>query len=131
MLGVFLPDVQPGDCRSLQQVLCSGEALQPWQAGMFREKLPAARLYNLYGPTEAAIDVTCWPVPDNEEPIQAVPIGRPVANTAIYILDKQQKLVPFGSRGELCIGGVQVGAWLSEPGSVNHGKSLSLIRSAQ
>ncbi|HEY0053891.1 MAG TPA: amino acid adenylation domain-containing protein [Pedobacter sp.] len=109
MLGVFLPDMQAGDCKSLRKVLCSGEALQPWQAMLFREKLPEAELYNLYGPTEAAIDVTCWKLPENSDPIGVVPIGGPVANTAIYILDGELNPVPAGCLGEIHLGGVQVG----------------------
>jgi len=108
MLGAFLYDLQPGDCSTLKKVLCSGEALKPSQVALFVEKLPAVELHNLYGPTEAAIDVTCWSLDAKSGSPSIVPIGKPVANTAIYILDKATGLVPFGGTGELHIGGVQV-----------------------
>ena len=109
MLGIFLADLQKGECNSLQKVLCSGEALKPSQVNLFREKLPQTALHNLYGPTEAAIDVTCWSVPPTAEEIKVVPIGKPVANTQIYIVDAHNRPVPVGIAGELHIGGVQVG----------------------
>jgi acyl carrier protein len=66
-----------------------------------------AELHNLYGPTEAAVDVTYWAC-DPEATRQVVPIGRPIANTQIHILDSQLQRVPVGVRGELYIGGVNV-----------------------
>jgi amino acid adenylation domain-containing protein/FkbM family methyltransferase len=107
MLRVFLE--QPGvkRCLSLRHVICSGEALSYDLQEQFFKLLPA-QLHNLYGPTEAAVDVTHWTCErDSERKI--VPIGRPVANTQIYILDQQFQLVPVGVPGELYIGGVQVG----------------------
>ena len=67
----------------------------------------AARLHNLYGPTEAAVDVTYWECRRADD-LKTVPIGRPVANTQIYVLDDQLEAVPIGVPGELHIGGVQV-----------------------
>ncbi|MCT0357955.1 AMP-binding protein, partial [Pseudomonas aeruginosa] len=66
-------------------------------------KLPQAGLYNLYGPTEAAIDVTHWTCV--EEGKDAVPIGRPIANLACYILDGNLEPVPVGVLGELYLAG--------------------------
>ncbi|HYC29575.1 MAG TPA: amino acid adenylation domain-containing protein, partial [Chitinophagaceae bacterium] len=106
MLEVFLQDLSAGACSSLRHVLASGEALKPWQAALFRKKLPSAALYNLYGPTETAVDVTCWDVP--AENIDKVVIGKPIANTSIYILNSSDQLVPAGGIGEICIGGIQV-----------------------
>ena len=110
MLAAFLPDIQDNQFVHLKKVLCSGEALKPGHVQLFKQKLPGVALYNLYGPTEAAIDVTCWTVPvwDDTE-ISMVSIGKPVANTSIYILDKEGKPVPVGIAGEIHIGGVQVG----------------------
>jgi amino acid adenylation domain-containing protein/non-ribosomal peptide synthase protein (TIGR01720 family) len=105
MLEVFLSDLPKEACPSLKQVLCSGEALKPSQVELFGQKLPQSKLFNLYGPTEAAIDVTCWEVEPNTE---TVPIGKPVANTQIYILNQQNQPVPIGVAGEIHIGGVQV-----------------------
>ncbi|MGB8192404.1 MAG: amino acid adenylation domain-containing protein, partial [Chitinophagaceae bacterium] len=107
MLQAFLEDIEPGECAGLQRVLCSGEALKADHIRLFKEKLPQVELHNLYGPTEAAVDVTYWAVPENFMGTR-VPIGKPVANTQLYILDKAGKLAPIGVPGELYIGGVQV-----------------------
>ena len=106
MLQAFLQDATAGCCPSLQRVMCSGEAL-PWDATQEFYSKFSAGLHNLYGPTEAAIDVTYWPCPE-ENKTQRVPIGRPVANTSIYIVDRANQLSPVGVPGELLIGGVQV-----------------------
>jgi len=108
MLAVFLSEVHAGDCKGLKKILCSGEALNPAQVKLFTEKLPHVRLHNLYGPTEAAIDVTYWSLPDLEKDITVVPIGKPVANTSIYLLDKWDGLAPVGGIGEINIAGAQV-----------------------
>jgi len=73
----------------------------------FNKRLPQVELHNLYGPTEAAIDVTHWQVPKNEI-VKKVPIGKPVANTQLFILNKYGKKCPIGVQGELHIGGIQV-----------------------
>ena len=105
MLQAFLDDPEVSTCRSLRQVMSSGEALSYELQQRFFERL-GARLHNLYGPTEAAIDVTFWECRANEE--RSVPIGRPVANTEIYLLDPSMQSVPVGAPGELYIGGVQL-----------------------
>ncbi|HET6976586.1 MAG TPA: amino acid adenylation domain-containing protein [Pyrinomonadaceae bacterium] len=103
MLHAFLDDPEESTCRSLRQVMSSGEALSYDLQQRFFERL-GARLHNLYGPTEAAIDVTFWECGPNEE--HSVPIGRPIANTEIYLLDPSLHPVPVGAPGELYIGGV-------------------------
>lgn len=108
MLQVFLEEPGIECCSSLRRVICSGEAL-PYELQMrFFTRLPATQLHNLYGPTEAAIDVSYWAC-EQESQRQWVPIGRPVANTQLYILDPYFQPVPIGVAGELYIGGVQVG----------------------
>nr|WP_268879070.1 non-ribosomal peptide synthetase [Albitalea terrae] len=107
MLQAFLAHPDMGGCASLRRVVCSGEALPPALARQCRQRLPQAGLHNLYGPTEAAVDVTAWTCP-REGPVDVVPIGRPIANTAIYLLDPRGRPVPQGAIGELHIGGVQV-----------------------
>ncbi len=94
-------------CRTLRAVICSGEALTHELQERFFATMDA-ELHNLYGPTEAAVDVTHWPcVRQSAE--QVVPIGWPISNTQIRILDDALNEVPAGETGELHIGGVQVG----------------------
>ena len=116
MLVLFLTDLDEGECQSIKKVVCSGEALKPSHIELFKKKLPNAELHNLYGPTEAAIDVTYWEMPDSSEPVDIVPIGKPVANTSMYILDEWDGLVPLGGIGQLHIGGMQVArGYLNRP----------------
>ena len=90
---------------NLKQVYTSGEALHVNQALNFKEILPHVNLMNLYGPTEASIDVSFYACTDKEE--ECIPIGKPIDNTTLYVLDAEtQELVPYGSAGEICIGGV-------------------------
>ncbi len=107
MLQAFLDAGEPGRCASLRRVMCSGEALPYELTERFREALPAAELHNLYGPTEAAVDVTYWKCEPRER--RVVPIGCPVANTRLYVLDGAGEPAPVGVPGELFIGGLQVG----------------------
>jgi len=106
MLDAMLEE--PGletDLASLRRVICSGEALPAALAERFHRTLPNVELHNLYGPTETAVDVT-WHRCVPGEPL--VPIGRPVANTRVEILDAGGERVLIGVAGELCVGGVQV-----------------------
>ncbi|CAM5260471.1 Non-ribosomal peptide synthetase OS=Streptomyces alboniger OX=132473 GN=CP975_22710 PE=4 SV=1 [Streptomyces alboniger] len=108
MLQVFLgQDGLAGRCAELRRVVCSGEALPFALQERFFAKLPGTELHNLYGPTEAAVDVTSWQcVPGDERGV--VPIGRPIANTRVLVLDERLNPVPVGVVGEIHIGGVQV-----------------------
>jgi amino acid adenylation domain-containing protein len=106
MLQVFLEEEGVGRCASLRRVICSGEALPAELEAQFFKRLGAG-LHNLYGPTEAAVDVTFWAC-ERESRRRSVPIGRPVANTQLYILDGGMRPVPAGATGELYIGGVQL-----------------------
>ncbi|MHA7319431.1 non-ribosomal peptide synthetase, partial [Burkholderia pseudomallei] len=116
MLQAFLEDEGAArGCGSVKRVMCSGEALPPSLVKRFYRCLPDARLHNLYGPTEAAVDVTAWAC-DAEEGGASVPIGWPIANTRIYVLDGHGQPVPRGVAGELYIGGVQVArGYLNRP----------------
>jgi amino acid adenylation domain-containing protein len=106
MLAVFLPEGVEG-CLSLRRVICSGEELPVAVARDFLRRLPACELHNLYGPTEAAVDVTSWPC-DSAALAEAatVPIGRPIQNMRLYVLDNRSAPVPVGVPGELHIAGV-------------------------
>ncbi|MBD3315639.1 MAG: amino acid adenylation domain-containing protein, partial [Chitinivibrionales bacterium] len=103
MLNFFLKDVSATNCRSLRQVFTSGEALPFNLMSRFLNEFKTCALHNLYGPTEAAVDVSYWPchVRDDEK----VPIGRPIANIQLYVLDEQKRQVPVGEKGELHIAG--------------------------
>ena len=116
MLLAFLEQEESAECRSLVRVICSGEALTPAVVRRFGERLPDIKLHNLYGPTEAAVDVTAWECP--LDPKQSrIRIGRPIANTQMYVLDAHGEPVPQGVTGELYIGGVQVArGYLEEAG---------------
>ena len=114
MLRNFLEEPAAATCgASLRDVMCSGEAL-PYdlQQRFFSVVCGDGRrvgLHNLYGPTECAVDVSYWAcIRDDER--RTVPIGRPVANTQLYVLDAAMEPVPIGVAGELYLGGVQVGA---------------------
>jgi thioesterase domain-containing protein/acyl carrier protein len=95
------------NCTSLRRLICSGEALSAVHVRAYQEKVPGSQLHNLYGPTEAAIDVTAWSCPPGFDGT-VVPIGRPIANTQIYVLDGHGRPVPLGAVGEIYIGGVGV-----------------------
>jgi amino acid adenylation domain-containing protein len=114
MLAAFLGEPAARHCTSLRHVISSGEALPLSLQGDFFRVLPA-RLHNLYGPTEAAVDVTFWEC-DRKSSLNTVPIGKPVANTQVYVLDGLLQPVPIGVAGELYLGGVQVGrGYLNRP----------------
>ncbi|MDV8075437.1 amino acid adenylation domain-containing protein [Rhodococcus sp. IEGM 1370] len=106
MLGVFTAELVPARVGSLRWVFASGEALPPSTAHAFVELVPRARLVNLYGPTEAAVDVTSHEF--DAADVGGVPIGLPVFNTAVRVLDGRLHLVAVGAVGELYLGGVQL-----------------------
>ena len=90
-------------CTTLRRVFVGGEVLDGDLAARFHGSINA-ELYNLYGPTEATIASTFFLVP-HDHPTEAVPIGRPIANTQLYVVDIWGQPVPIGVRGELLIGG--------------------------
>ncbi len=107
MLQVFLEERGLEKCHSLRRVICSGEALPAILTERFFARIDAD-LHNLYGPTEAAIDVTCWTCePERgKRDARIIPIGHPISNTQIYLLDTHLEPVPIGVTGEVYIGGV-------------------------
>ncbi|MCO4126670.1 enterobactin non-ribosomal peptide synthetase EntF [Enterobacter kobei] len=113
MLAAFVVSLTPENvdcCRTLKQVFCSGEALP---TGLCREweQLTRAPLHNLYGPTEAAVDVSWYPAFGPELAAvegNSVPIGFPVWNTGLRILDAMMRPVPFGVAGDLYLTGIQL-----------------------
>jgi amino acid adenylation domain-containing protein len=107
MLRAFLEEPDLSGCSSLRRVICSGEALSPDLVERFRRRLGAVELHNLYGPTEASVDVTSWACPRQGD-VRVVPIGGPVWNTSVHVLDGSLRPVPLGVAGELYLGGVQL-----------------------
>ena len=113
MLAAFVASLTPetvDSCCSLQRVFCSGEALPPALCREW-EVLTHVPLHNLYGPTEAAVDVSWYPA--YGEALAAVsgnsvPIGFPVWNTGLRILDAMMRPVPFGVAGDLYLTGIQL-----------------------
>lgn len=113
MLGPFLNQLedQPdatSRLTSLRTVFCSGEALTPALVERFNRVLAGdgvPRLVNLYGPTEASIDVSYFDCPPTG-PVDVVPIGKPIDNTTLMVLDERGNQCPVGVPGELNIGGV-------------------------
>ncbi|WBQ07898.1 non-ribosomal peptide synthetase [Kribbella sp. CA-293567] len=102
MLAEFVRLADPEPLSGLRRVICSGEALPPELAERFRQVLGHVPLHNLYGPTEAAVDVTSWEcVPE----ATVVPIGKPIWNTQLYVLDSSLQLVAPGAVGDLYIAG--------------------------
>ncbi|WP_238782632.1 amino acid adenylation domain-containing protein [Streptomyces monomycini] len=115
MLQMFLAEPDTVNCTGLRRVFCSGEALPRETAREFARALPDVELHNLYGPTEAAVDVTYHAcAPDGEGP---VPIGAPVWNTRLYVLDAALQPCPPGVPGELYLAGTQLAdGYLGRPG---------------
>ncbi|OLL16865.1 non-ribosomal peptide synthetase [Rhodococcus sp. M8] len=106
MLAVFVAESAVGGISSLRYVFASGEALAAAVAARVRSVLPGVSVHNLYGPTEAAVDVTFHEVTDAD--VVSVPIGAPVWNTRVYVLDARLRPVPVGVAGELYLAGVQL-----------------------
>ncbi|MEU8071059.1 amino acid adenylation domain-containing protein [Micromonospora sp. NPDC049151] len=107
MLTVFLAEDGVEAATALRRVICSGEELPLASAADFTARLPWCGLHNLYGPTEAAIDVTAWACePGRLAEVTSVPIGAPIANLRLHVLDPSGAQCPVGVAGELHIGGV-------------------------
>ncbi len=112
LLAYWLDEPAFARCRELRHLVCGGEALTPALLGRFARVRDAhaldLALHNVYGPAEATIDTSAWtlapgaPVDTTRE---RVPIGRAIANAAVYVLDRHGEPVPRGATGELYIGG--------------------------
>jgi surfactin family lipopeptide synthetase A len=113
MLNVFLEYLQvksPSyieNLSCLKQVFTSGEALSPNHVKKYNDifgKYTSAKLTNLYGPTEATVDVSYFDCPTDNN-LEKIPIGKPIDNIKLYVI-KDNRLLPIGEAGELCISGV-------------------------
>ncbi|MGC9382630.1 amino acid adenylation domain-containing protein, partial [Streptomyces sp. MH13] len=118
VLRAFLDQPAAAGCTGLRRVFSGGEALPADLVRRFHDVLGASgvALFNQYGPTEATIDVTWWRCP--ADPEGPPPLGRPVANTRLYVLDAALEPVPPGASGELWIAGAQLArGYLGRPGA--------------
>ncbi len=116
MLGALVEAEGLEACTSLRQMICSGEALSVELSERFFRRCAFAALHNLYGPTEASVDVTAWTC-ERGTPPRSIPIGRPIANCRIHLLDRELRPVPIGAVGELYIAGTGLGrGYLHQPG---------------
>jgi amino acid adenylation domain-containing protein len=115
LLRAVIEEAQIASCSSLRRLSTGGEGLSVSLQRRVRERLPSVEFYNGYGTTEATIASVYWKCVD--VPGQAVvPIGRPIANTRVYVLDRQRQLVPWGVLGEIYIGGAGVArGYLNRP----------------
>nr|QEO74481.1 condensation domain-containing protein [uncultured bacterium] len=115
MLRVFLESKKARRLASLRRVICSGEALPYDLQRRFFESFDAG-LHNLYGPTEASVDVTAWAC-ERDGGRTSVPIGRPISNIEIYVLDEGMQPAPTNVPGEIYIGGVGLArGYVKRPG---------------
>jgi amino acid adenylation domain-containing protein len=101
MLAEFVTEETAAACTGLRRVVCSGEALPAERAARFHRTF-GVPLHNLYGPTEAAVDVTAW---QYRPGARTIPIGTPIWNTALYVLDSRLRPLPPGVFGDLYIAG--------------------------
>ncbi len=115
LLRAVIEEAQIPSCGSLRRLTTGGEGLSVSLQRRVRERLPSAEFFNGYGTTEATIASVYWKCVD--VPGQAVvPIGRPIANTRVYVLDRGRQLVPWGVVGEIYIGGAGVArGYLNRP----------------
>ena len=105
--GLFhqMVDAQAQSLRGVRQLIAGGDAISQTHARALVRALPGTRLINGYGPTENTTFTCCYPVTDPDSLRESVPIGRPIANTRVYLLDGHSQLVPIGVPGELHAGG--------------------------
>jgi aspartate racemase len=93
------------ELKQLRQLLMGGELVSPRHVQRALAELQDGQLLHVYGPTESTTFATCFPMRKGYRTENGVPIGRPIANTTVYVLDEQLQPVPVGRPGELYIGG--------------------------
>ncbi len=104
VLREFLKTDEVKICVHLKKTFCSGEALPIELQRKFFSRFPKAELHNLYGPPEVTIDATCWDYKGGPSR-HSFPIGRPIYNVKVYVVDAHLSPMPVGVEGELLIGG--------------------------
>lgn len=122
MLDAFLSGLEDRDIPILERlkyVFVAGEALNPELVNRFHRTIRSVRLENLYGPTEAAIYATWHSLPRRSD-LKYIPIGKPLSNTRVYIVDENLSLMPVGLTGELCLSGAGLArGYLNQPELTN------------
>ncbi len=109
-------DDPANDWPTLKVCVTSGEAVSVDLCRDFQEKFPHAKLLNFYGSSEVSADITCYDTAHLPPDAETVPLGKPIANTEIHIVDEQFRPVGIGEEGEICAGGVGLGAgYLNQP----------------
>lgn len=98
-------DDEPSALASVRQLIAGGEVLSVPHVRRALEQLPALRLMNGYGPTETTTFACCHPIVRPLGEVESIPIGRPIGNTRVYVLDGARQVAPIGVPGELFIGG--------------------------
>jgi thioesterase domain-containing protein len=98
-------DEQLEDLQSLRQLMTGGDVISPTHATKAASMLKSVRLVNGYGPTESTTLACCHTIEPRDLDGSSIPIGKPIANTSVFILDENLQPVPVGITGELCIGG--------------------------
>lgn len=118
-VGLAQHFLRPEECAgSVGAVVIGGEALYGEGLNFWREQAPETRFINEYGPTETTVGCCLYEVPPGRCAEGAVPIGRPIANTSIYVLNEEMQLQPTGVLGEIYIGGECVGnGYCDQPGA--------------
>ncbi|MCP4214190.1 MAG: amino acid adenylation domain-containing protein, partial [bacterium] len=112
----LLVDESPGFLKRIRKVLFGGELVSPAHCRRALQHAGKGKIIHVYGPTETTVYATYYSVDAIEKNRDTIPIGSPLANTAVYVLDKYLKPVPFGVTGELYIGGEgTAGGYLNNP----------------
>ena len=105
------------DCKTINHIIGGGDEWKYKDLQDLNEKLPSCHFSNAYGPTETTIQVLTWTCKERLESLPSIPLGKPIANARIYILDTNLNQVPIGAIGEIFIGGVGLArGYLNKPG---------------
>lgn len=105
VLRLLLAEPTYAHCTSLKRVYAGGEALPNELVRLHFGTLPTVELYNCYGPSEVSVDASFWRCSRADKGAIS-PLGLPLANTALYVVDQYMQPVPVGVPGELCVAGV-------------------------
>ena len=98
----------PGCLRGVREVWTGGEIVPPWAVDRIRDACPGTTVINVYGPTENTTFSTCYPIPDGPLDGRELPIGAPMDNTRVYVLDDSLRLAPPGAIGQVYVAGARV-----------------------